>query len=216
MRIIEPSTKILIAPSTMEVEANLEYIGRTAYQSDPKGNLGDLLTKILKRNHLSVIEHASITVEVICDRGVSHEIVRHRLAAYTQESTRFCNYSKENFGGHITFIKPCFLPDIPLGEFSSNVVMDPFHLSRRGYAWWSAMIRAEESYFAMLKDGSTAQEARSVLPNSLKTSLVMTMNLREWKHFFSLRTASDAHPQMKEIMIPLFQQFKDRYPIIFN
>jgi thymidylate synthase (FAD) len=135
---------------------------------------------IMKRNHLSVIEHAFITVRIICDRGVSHEIVRHRLASYTQESTRFCNYTQGKFGSEITVIKPCF--------WSEN---------DEAYKVWSETIKhIEDSYNKLISLGVNPQEARSILPNSLKTEIVMTMNLREWLHFFKLRTAKTAHQQM--------------------
>jgi thymidylate synthase (FAD) len=155
---------------------------------------------IRKRGHLSVLEHQSVTVRVICDRGVTHEIVRHRLAAYTQESTRYCNYSKGKFGGEITVIDPIF--------FS--------HDSEKYKVWKDTIAKIEEAYNKLIELGATPQEARSVLPNSLKTEIVMTMNLREWRHFFTLRTSVAAHPQMREIAVPLLEEFKNRIPVVFD
>ena len=127
--------------------------------------------------------HEDVSVKFICDRGISHEIVRHRPASFCQESTRYCNYSNGKFGGEITVIKPCF--------FKEN--------STRYLKWFVACERAETAYNAILEDGGTPQEARDVLPNSLKTELIMTAPLMEWCHFFNLRMSSAAHPQMREV-----------------
>jgi len=155
---------------------------------------------ILDLGHESVIEHEKVTVRVICDRGISHEIVRHRIASYTQESTRFCNYSKGRFGNEITVIKPCFWDDG----------------SKEYKIWRDAMENAERAYMELIKLGAKPEEARSVLPNSLKTEIVITMNLREWRHFFKLRTSKRAHPQMREVATSLLQAFKERIPVIFD
>lgn len=127
--------------------------------------------------------HEDVSVKFICDRGVTHEIVRHRPASFCQESTRYCNYSNGKFGGEITVIKPCF--------FKEN--------STRYLNWFVACESAETAYNAILEDGGTPQEARDVLPNSLKTELIMTAPLMEWCHFFNLRMSSAAHPQMQEV-----------------
>lgn len=127
--------------------------------------------------------HEDISVKFICDRGVTHEIVRHRPASFCQESTRYCNYSNGKFGGEITVIKPCF--------FKEN--------STRYLNWFVACESAETAYNAILEDGGTPQEARDVLPNSLKTELIMTAPLMEWCHFFNLRMSPAAHHQMQEV-----------------
>jgi thymidylate synthase (FAD) len=181
----------------------IELAGRTAYKSEDKiteDSSKDFVGMILKRGHLSVIEHQSVTVRIICDRGVSHEIVRHRLAAYTQESTRYCNYSKGKFGNEITVIEPVFWDKD----------------DEKYKVWRSAMKHSEICYNRLIELGATPQEARSVLPNSLKTEIVITMNLREWRHFFTMRTSQAAHPQMREIAVPLLSEFKRRIPIIFD
>ena len=155
---------------------------------------------IIKRWHLSVLEHQTITVRVICDRGVSHEIVRHRLASYTQESTRYCNYTKGKFGSEITVIEPCF--------WSAD--------DEKYKVWKQTVEQIEAGYNRLIDLGATPQEARSVLPNSLKTEIVVTMNLREWRHFFTLRTSPAAHPQMREVAIPMLKEFKRIIPVIFD
>jgi len=146
-----------------------------------------------------VIEHASVTAVIVCDRGVSHEIVRHRIASYSQESTRYCNYSQDKFGRELTFIRPCFwAEDSPAYRI-----------------WADTMQSVETAYFALLESGEEPQKARSILPNSLKTELVVTMNLREWRHFFKLRTHKSAHPQMREVAAPMLRAFQARIPVVF-
>lgn len=182
---------------------HIEKVGRTAYKSEDKitdESASHFIQMLIIRKHLSVLEHAFITVRIICDRGISHEIVRHRLASYTQESTRYCNYSKGKFESEITVIAPCF--------WDEN--------DEKYKLWIKAMTLIEETYNKLILLGASAQEARSVLPNSLKTEIVVTMNLREWLHFFELRTAKAAHPQMREIAIPLLEEFKKKLPVIFS
>jgi thymidylate synthase (FAD) len=181
----------------------IELVGRTCYRSTDKiteDSANKFISMLIKRDHLAMIEHYNITVKFICDRGVSHEIVRHRIASYAQESTRYCNYSNNKFGNEITVIEPCFWND-NLTQYEK---------------WQMACEDAESWYFDLIDSGATPQEARSVLPNSLKTEIVVTMNLREWRHFFKLRTASTAHPQMREVTIPLLNELKDKLPEIFN
>ena len=181
----------------------IELAGRTAYKSEDKitpDSAKDFVKMIRGRGHLSVFEHQFVTVRVICDRGVSHEIVRHRLAAYTQESTRYCNYTKGKFGRELTVIEPCF-----------------WTLDDEKYQVWKRTIeQIEAGYNKLIELGATPQEARTVLPNSLKTEIVMTMNLREWRHFFTLRTSKAAHPQMREVAIPLLKEFQKLIPVVFD
>lgn len=203
MKIIEPQIIIESNVDGDYILKQIEKAGRTAYKSEDKitqDSSKDFVRMIRKRGHLSVIEHQSVTVRVICDRGVSHEIVRHRLASYTQESTRYCNYTKGKFGNEITVIKPCF--------WSEN--------EEKYKIWKQTIVQIETGYNKLIELGASPQEARSVLPNSLKTEIVMTMNLREWEHFFKLRTSEAAHPQMREIAQPLLQEFKKLIPIIFD
>lgn len=187
----------------MDILKQLEKVGRTCYKSEDKITDTSAVTfvkNLIARGHEAMIEHYSLSVRVICDRGVTHEIVRHRLASFAQESTRYCNYSKDKHDSQITVIKPLFWPE-----------GDP----RLGI-WRKAMADAESYYMDLLAAGATAQEARSVLPNSLKTEIVITANLREWRHFFRMRAAATAHPQMQEIARPLLAEFQKLIPIIFD
>lgn len=203
MRLISPEFEIYDVIDIEQILTNLERYGRTCYHSEDKiteGSAVVFLRKILASGHESVIEHEKVTVKIICDRGVSHEIVRHRIASYSQESTRYCNYSNNKFGNELTFIKPFF-----------------WEADKEKYnIWLSAMQVAEDNYFKLLELGAKPEEARSVLPNSIKTEIVVTMNLREWRHFFKLRTSSRAHPQMRQIAIPLLEEFKLKIPVIFD
>lgn len=203
MRIIKPYIELIDAPDYDAMLKKIERIGRVCYKSEGKiteNSAEGFVRGIIKRGHESVIEHASISVLVVCDRGVSHEIVRHRIASYSQESTRYCNYAKDDFCNVITVIEPCFL--VPETE--------------GWYLWQNSCEMAEASYFDMLAFGCSPQEARSVLPNSLKTELVMTMNLREWRHFIKLRTSPAAHPQMREVAKIIAEDFVRRYPVFFE
>lgn len=207
MKIIKPSYIIEDDIDGKEILKKLEKACRTCYKSEDKitaDSAEELIRKIMAIGHESIIEHEKVTVRVICDRGVTHEIVRHRIASYSQESTRYCNYAKDKFGSEITVIEPCF--------WKSGSEKD----EKKREAWMKAMEEAEKAYFELLKLGASPQEARSVLPNSLKTEIVMTMNLREWRHFFKLRTAKGAHPQMREIARPLLDEFKKQIPVIFD
>jgi thymidylate synthase (FAD) len=203
MKIISPSVEIIYAPSYQDMLSTIEKAGRTCYKSEEKikdGSAESFIKGILARGHEAVIEHSSITVKFVCDRGVSHEIVRHRLASYCQESTRYCNYSNNKFGKEITVIKPCF--------WDINGAM---------YGCWEVACRqAEKAYFELLENGATPQEARSVLPNSLKTEVIMTANVREWRHFLKLRTSEAAHPQMREVAQMLLDIFTKDYPGLFS
>ena len=203
MKIIDAGIEILDAPDYGAMLRKIERIGRVCYKSEDKitdTSAEQFIRGIIKRGHESVIEHESISVLVTCDRGVSHEIVRHRIASYSQESTRYCNYSGEKFDGEITVVRPCFL------EWDTE-----------GWDIWKIGCQiAENAYFDMLAWGCSPQEARSVLPNSLKTEIVMTMNLREWRHFLRLRGSKAAHPQMREIAVMIGEEFEERYPVFFE
>lgn len=203
MRVIPPSHQVLFLPQGPEVLANLELAGRTCYKSEHRitpDSATSFVRAIIKSGHHSVIEHAAITVRFVCDRGVSHELVRHRLAAYSQESTRYANYGQERFGREITLIRPLFWPR-----------------ASAAYARWErAMRAAETAYLELLDQGAKPQEARAVLPNSLKTEIVMTANLREWRHVFNLRCAQAAHPQIREIMLPLLAELNAGLPVVFE
>jgi len=142
-----------------------------------------------------------VSVRFICDRGVSHELVRHRVFSFAQESTRYCNYSKDKFGNELTFIEPCWI-DEDILEGKENVLAET--------EFFAELEIAEAQYFKLLKLGWQSQQARAVLPNALKTEIIMTGFVSDWEHFFELRTAQSAHPQMRELAIPLRQMFIDR------
>lgn len=203
MKIIEPSVELINAPSYETLMATIEAAGRTCYKSEDKiteGSAEKFIRGIIKRGHEAVIEHGSLSVRFICDRGVSHEIVRHRIAAYCQESTRYCNYANDQFNGEITVIKPIFFGvDTPVYRI-----------------WKRCCETAEIAYLDLLNEGCSPQEARSVLPNSLKTEVVMTADIREWRHFIKLRNSPAAHPQMREVAGMLAVLFKDNYPVFFE
>lgn len=206
---VKPSIEIVSNNDYKEMLSKLEKIGRVCYKSEEKiaeGSTEKFLRGIIKRGHESVIEHESITVRITCDRGVTHEIVRHRIASYSQESTRYCNYTNDKFGSQISCI------DIATGfSYDLNDEND-----RKKYEIWTkAMEAAEKYYFELVEAGAKPEEARSILPNSLKTEIVMTMNLREWRHFIKLRTSKRAHPQIQEVANMILKEFARRFPIFF-
>ena len=212
MKIINPSVKLEDSIDGQEILKKIERIGRTCYKSE--GNITEysaerFVKSIIKRGHESVLEHVSISVRVICDRGVSHEIVRHRIASYSQESTRYCNYSNDKFGNELTFIDISNMLD-------KNKNIDEDTKDNIYNNWKMSCLDTEECYRDMLASGATPQEARSILPNSIKTEIVMTMNLREWRHFFKLRCDKAAHPQMREAANLILDTFKKEVPVIFD
>lgn len=203
MQAIKAYTQIYGDIDGQEILRKIENCGRVCYKSEGKieeGSAERFVANIIKRGHEAVLEHASITVKFVVDRGISHEIVRHRLASYCQESTRYCNYSNDDFNNEITFIIPEYLD----------------YKSEQWNVWKEVMSKCEDAYFKLLEIGLSPQEARAVLPNSLKTEVIMTANLREWRTFFKLRTASAAHPQMCEVTRPLLDELKQLIPVVFD
>lgn len=203
MKVVNASFEIIDTIRPKEILKNIEKFGRVCYKSESnikEDSASPFISRIIKSGHESVIEHEKVSVKIICDRGVSHEIVRHRIASYSQESTRYCNYIKDKFGNELTFIKPVFW-----AEESPEYKI-----------WFSSMENIEKTYMQLINLGARPEQARAVLPNSLKTEIIVTMNLREWRHFFKLRTSNRAHPQMREISIPLLQEFKVLLPCIFD
>ena len=183
---------------------NIEKAGRTCYKSEDKIT-DDSANKFVhmlihERKHESVIEHEKVTVRFIFDRSISHELVRHRIGSYSQESTRFCNYAKDKFGNEISVID--------IGPHFTNP--NSFNL------WFHHMVECEGVYLQLLENGEKPEIARSVLPNSLKTEIVATFNLREWRLVFKQRTSPKAHPQMREVMVPLLVEMKKRLPVVFD
>ena len=212
MQIIDARYEILDQIDGMEVLKKIERVARICYKSEDNikdGSAERLVKSLIDRGHEAMLEHYSFSIKFVCDRGVSHELVRHRMASFAQESTRYCNYSKDKFGNELTFIYPRFWDryiGLKEGPNALNLYKN----------WHTAMENAEKAYFTLLEKGATPQEARSVLPNSIKTEVVMTANLREWRHFLKLRTAQAAHPQMRELTIPLLKELKEKIPVIFD
>ena len=159
-----------------------------------------------------MIEHSSMSVKFVVDRGVSHELVRHRIASFAQESTRYVNYSLDKFGNEINVID--IFGGIKLDNKMKNIDAQTINFIIN--EWYQAMGDAEKHYMKMMELGATPQIARSVLPNSTKTEITITANYREWRNFFKLRVPSTAHPQMREVTIPLLKELKTRLPIIFD
>lgn len=194
----------------------IEKAARTCYKSEnkiTKDSYKELIAKLISSGHEAMLEFGpSITVKFVCDRGVSHELVRHRLCDFAQESTRYCNYSKDKFDNQITFIIPSWL-DIE----EQDIIIDPsVSPENPKQIWMYAMSMAEEWYNELIKEGWQPQQARAVLPNSLKTEIVVKANIREWRHILKLRTSIRAHPQMRELMIPLLHDFKQLMPELFS
>ena len=208
MKAIIPYTQIFQDFDGEKVLKKIELCGRTCYQSEHKitdDSAAPFVRGLIHRGHEAMLEHQSVTVKFVVDRGISHEIVRHRLSSFAQESTRYCNYSSkdDDYEGQLTFILPCFLK----------------YGTPAWKTWQAEMSSIESTYFDLLNYGLSKEEARSVLPNSLKTEIVMTANLREWRHFFKLRAAGTTgrpHIQMLEVTIPLLQNMKKMIPVVFD
>lgn len=203
MQVVKAGYEILDPLNGEEILKKIERIARVCYKSEDligEGTAERMVRSLIKRGHEAMLEHFSFSVKFIVDRGVSHEIVRHRVASFAQESTRYCNYGKS---GEVTFIRPVFFE-----EYSTEL-----------QDWVFTCMQAEDTYLKLLAEGRTPQEARSVLPNSLKTEIVMTANLREWRHFLKLRavgTTGKPHPQMSEVAVPLLKELQEKIPVVFE
>ena len=219
MNILRAGFEILtpISEGGIDELKHIEKIGRVCYKSEVKitkdGESAKKFVKMLiDRGHEAMIEHSSLSVRFTVDRGVSHELVRHRIASFAQESTRYVNYSLDKFGNEINVIN--IRDGIDLDNKMKN--MDSSIIDAILREWFSAMKDAEKHYMKMIELGATPQIARSVLPNSTKTEITITTNYREWRDFFKLRVPATAHPQMREVTIPLLKELKNRLPIIFD
>lgn len=224
MKLIKPSIECVWY--TTPPLKTIEKAGRTCYKSEDKITTDSaeiFVRSLLSKGHEAMIEHASASYRVICDRGVTHETIRHRLFSYAQESTRFCNYK-----GGVTFIVPPWITidqefiDVELTqkcngtEFTQDKVLRDSRWDLATISWYCSLAGTETTYQALLKEGWTPQQARSVLPNSLKTEIVITGNLREWRHFMNLRTTKAAHPQMREIAFMILKNLQSRIPVLFD
>lgn len=222
MKLVKQGHQILSRVSIGGIEElqRIEIAGRTCYKSEekitPDGESAKRFVKmIIDNGHEAMLEHSSLSVRFICSRGVSHEIVRHRLFSFAQESTRYCNYSKGKFGGECTFIVP------PDQDWSVNIdeYEDEYDESETDSAkiiWYASLKMIEDDYMCLLKDGWKPEQARDVLPNALKTEIVVTGNYREWRHFFKLRCDEKAHPHMRALALDLLEDVKTRIPVVFD
>lgn len=206
MKIIDQSYRILWNPGDV-----IEQAARTCYRSEDKiaedGSSDRKLKEMLVfLNHGAMLEHSTLSVEFITDRAIANELERHRLCSFAQESTRYCNYSKDKFSNELTFVKPEWLDRVPVGkEYEYKLSL-----------WGSLCNSAEDRYLALIEAGLKPEDARCVLPLSLATKLVMTTNYAEWRHILKLRTAKGAHPQMRALMIPLLKELQEKIPVIFD
>jgi thymidylate synthase (FAD) len=213
MRIIQASFEILQFPS--EPLEEIEWAARTCYKSEGKigeGSAERLVKHLIERGHDAMLEFGGFAaVKFTVDRGVTHELVRHRLASFAQESTRYCNYSKGKFNSEISVIEFGSVLEAQLPG-AENVAI------RRAIAlrWTNALMDAERAYLELVQLGVSPELARGVLPQNLKAEIVVGANMREWRHIFKLRTSKRAHPQMREVMIPLLAEFKRRAPVLFD
>lgn len=210
MKLVKAHAKIY-TPYTHEMAVEelkrIEMAGRTCYRSEANNDSGDLdktyefVKRLIKSGHESVLEHSSMTVIFVVDRALSHEIVRHRLASFSQESTRYCNYSKDKFSNELTFIKP-------------ETSLDSYGLF--GEEFLNTCYEAERRYLKLTSEGVPPEIARDILPNCLATKLVVTANYREWRHIFKLRTAKAAHPKLRRVMLYLLDDVKKIIPVVFD
>lgn len=206
MKIINQSHRILWNPGDV-----IEQAARTCYRSEDKITEDSSSDKLIKdllvaRGHTAMLEHSVLSVEFVTDRAIANELTRHRLCSFAQESTRYCNYSKDKFGGELTFIEPEWVYDCREGDYDQQC----------GRLWYSTCKLAEGAYLELLNEGLKPEDARCVLPLSLATKLVMTTNYAEWRHILKLRTAKGAHPQMRALMIPLLKELQEKIPVIFD
>ena len=219
MKKLNESYEILtkISECAKEELQMIEKIGRVCYKSEDLimedgESAKKFVAMLIKNGHEAMLEHSNLSVKFIVDRGISHELVRHRIASFAQESTRYCNYTKDKFGSECNFID--ITPGIKLDNKMKS--METSEIALVLEEWEKAMEDAERHYMKILELGATPQIARSVLPNSTKTEIIVSANYREWRNFFKLRIPKTAHPQMREVTIPLLKELKEMIPVIFD
>ena len=218
MKLIKPKVEILDRIDSDQVIADITTVARTCYKSEDvrtKEKDKALVRRLIESKHEAMLEFVDVTVKFTTDRGVSHELVRHRMASFAQESTRYCNYSKDKFNNELTFIIPSWLDweeeAIHRGDFEksgSGSVDSQLFINN--------LLNAEETYLKLIKEGWTAEKARMVLPMSIKAEINMKANLREWRHFFKLRCHKTAHPDIRVLALDLLKQMHEQIPIIFD
>lgn len=212
MRLIKPKVEILGRIDGDQVICDIARVARTCYKSEDRINREadrKLVKRLIESKHEAMLEFVDVTVKFTTDRGVSHELVRHRMASFAQESTRYCNYSKDKFNNELTFIIPSWAEVNKLGE----IVADD---KEAFYDFKRALEMAEAFYLSLIAKGWTAEKARMVLPMSIKTEINMKANLREWRHFFKLRCHSTAHPDIRVLALDLLKQMHEQIPVIFD
>lgn len=202
MIILQPTAEIITPLNTLNVYTHIENCGRTCYQSFDKittDSAEKMIRMLIKSGHESVLEHFSVTTKILCDVGAYKDLTRHRHASFSIESTRYCAYNKDKFGNEIKFIQPVNIPQ-NTQEYS---------------IWLNTMQIIENNYMEMAKLNAKPDQLRMLLPHSTAAQVSMTANLREWRHILKLRTHPAAHPTVRQIMIQLLNQFKDKLPAVF-
>lgn len=203
VKIITPSVELLTPLDGEAILKHLELCARNCYKSEDKitsDSAHKMVRKLLEMGHEAMIEHFNLTAKITCDLGVYKDITRHRHVSYAIESTRYCNYSKGKFGNELSMIKPCHIQE---GTAEYNL-------------WLQTMEMIEKNYNAMAALGCKPDQLRMLLPHSIKADVVMTANLREWRHIFKLRCAPAAHPSVQQVMKMLLKKLKAEIPVIFD
>ena len=216
MKIIEPKYEILteISEGGIKELQQIERVARVCYKSEDKivpdgSSAKKLVSFLVKQGHEAMLEHSQLSVLFTCDRAIANELVRHRIASFAQESTRYCNYAGEKFGGELSFIRPYYIDNREITDFNEDEYTSED-------AWLDACAAAEQAYRDLIARGMRPEQARCVLPLCLKTEIVVTANYREWRNIFKLRTPVAAHPQMRELMCPLLLELQKKIPVVFD
>jgi thymidylate synthase (FAD) len=211
MKVIEQTHELISLPDNLL--ETLEKAGRTCYKSEARitqDSAPKFVDMLVRKKHHAMIEFGDIIVRLTTNRGVTHEMVRHRLCSFAQESTRYVKYD-----GKMAFIRPVWSDKGLLGQWDQDGAI-PERLAQGDQIWLKSMLRAEAEYAQLIQEGWKAQAAREILPNSLKTEIVVKANIREWRHIFALRCAKSSHPQMVALMQPLLADLKSKLPVVFD
>lgn len=205
MKIIEPNVEILSNINGDEILKHLELCARNCYKSE--SNITEdttsaikMINKLIELDHTAMLEHFNITIKLLCDVGTYKDLTRHRHCSFAIESTRYCNYSKGKFGNEISVIKPCNMDE------NSGIY----------HTWLKAMNDMERAYMQMAEIGATPDQLRMILPHSTAASVILTANIREWRHIFNLRCAKAAHPSVRQIMLMTLNEFHNKIPVLFD
>ncbi len=215
MKLVRPHYTIITPMPWAAMMEHVEYCGRISYQTEEliaAGSAAEFVRKLIHLGHESVLEHASFTVIFEVNRGVTHEVVRHRIASPTQESTRYCNYSLGKFSNSVTYTDPTggALLDVKMSNLPDA------DLEAIMKEWMQGCLDAERHYFRLLELGATTQFARGMLNESTKAQIAITTNIREWRLILGQRSAPVAHPQMREVIVPLLLELKEECSPFFS